>query len=116
MGFGSVKFGELTARTNDVHYFVSSSVIKYNAEHYVSIPVQEFYEKCHNIGGTFLWKEVDSLRVYFNAPPDKSISGGLDIDGKIYHRVLFCDQKLGNSWNRYDGIWDIQEYVNYVGK
>ncbi len=107
MGIEELKIGELTGRKSSIHGFIQPKTVQFNAENYISIPDEEYREKCHNEGGTIFWKQVGSVRVFFNAPPDIAMSGGKDANGNYYHRVLFEDGLIGFSWDREkDGVID----------
>lgn len=99
-----LKVAELTGINPDIHDFVSPEVIAFNRTHYVPIPDVEVHDMCHQQGGTYFWRTIAGVAVYFNAPPDKAMTGGKNLDGSHYHRVLFNDGLIGNSWRRDDGL------------
>ena len=104
LGAGELKAAELTATDTAAHDFVAPEVREFNRQHYVRIPDEGMAALAHREGGTHFWRLVDGVRVLFNAAPDVALPGGRDRDGGLYHRVLFNDGMLGNSWRRADGM------------
>lgn len=104
MGVTGLKVAELTARRPEIHDFIRNEVIEFNRDHYIPIPDPKLRETCYKEGGTVFWREISGCSVFFNAPPDKALSGGKDRTGNFYHRVLFNDGLLGYSWRRADHL------------
>lgn len=107
LGVKELKVGETIGRNPEIHDFIENQVIQFNHDHYTPIPIPEIRNHCHQAGGTFLWKTIDGVSVFFNAPPDMALAGGKATDGSHYHRVLFNDGLLGYSWRREDGLVEI---------
>lgn len=104
VGAQELKVAELIGRNEKIHDFIHLDVIQFNSQNYVEIPDPLSREKCHLHGGSFLWKTIDNVKIFFNSPPDYSLSGGKDNEGNFYHRVLFNDGLLGYSWRRKDSV------------
>lgn len=100
IGVRELKIGELTGKDASIHGFIDLKTIQFNNEHYLPIPVESCYQKCHEEGATTFWKNENGVDVFFNAPPDELMFGGKDKNGNYYQRVLFEDGLIGYSWNR----------------
>ena len=113
VGAIELKMVELTGKDKSSHTFIRPEVLQFNTYSYAPIPDTDLLIRCHKFGGTLFWKYIKGIRVYFNAPPDNALCGGMDSTGKYYHRVLFNDGKIGFSWNRADGLLTMDEVRKY---